>query len=156
MNACRWSAVVVTLLSFVALIPGPAVAQAEAPAKPAAEAKPLEPLAHLVGGQWRGELKLLVDPGVHRFLREAGVVHDGRPQRLARRVGDDLMRLPRACELHQPDDQEEQERNDQGELDQRLAGTVPGTPTGCETNAHGSASSRMPQATAAPIAIAGP
>jgi uncharacterized protein YndB with AHSA1/START domain len=40
----------------VGLVPPPAVAQSEPSAPPA---KPLEPLAHLVGGQWRGELKLV-------------------------------------------------------------------------------------------------
>jgi uncharacterized protein YndB with AHSA1/START domain len=39
---------------------GDAPTAAAAPAKPeAAPAQPLEPLAHLVGGQWRGELNLL-------------------------------------------------------------------------------------------------
>ncbi|MCI0403673.1 MAG: hypothetical protein L0212_09135, partial [Acidobacteria bacterium] len=60
MKTCTWSAVAVTLLALVALAPLPAVAQAGPPAKAAAEAeKPLEPLAHLVGGQWRGRLTML-------------------------------------------------------------------------------------------------
>ena len=53
MNTCTWGTVVVILLAAVALVPLPAAAQSDAPAKP------LEPLAHLVGGQWRGEIKLL-------------------------------------------------------------------------------------------------
>jgi len=60
MNTCTWGTVAIILLTVAALVPLPAAAQSEPPAKPAAEsAKPLEPLAHLVGGQWRGELKML-------------------------------------------------------------------------------------------------
>lgn len=60
MNTRVWSSGIVILLTVAALVPPLAVAQSDAPAKVAAEpAKPLEPLAHLVGGQWRGELKLL-------------------------------------------------------------------------------------------------
>ncbi|MGH9778617.1 MAG: SRPBCC family protein [Candidatus Acidiferrales bacterium] len=60
MNTCTWGTVVVILLALTSLVP-PAAAQSDAPAKPAPQsgAKPLEPLAHLVGGQWRGELKML-------------------------------------------------------------------------------------------------
>ncbi|MGH9789178.1 MAG: SRPBCC family protein [Candidatus Acidiferrales bacterium] len=70
MKTYTWS-VVVILLTLAALVPLPAAAQAAAPAKPAAEAEnPLAPLAHLVGGQWRGELTLrdgTVIRARHRF-----------------------------------------------------------------------------------------
>jgi uncharacterized protein YndB with AHSA1/START domain len=39
--------------------PTPGTTPVPAPAAGAAPAKPLEPLAHLVGGQWRGELRLV-------------------------------------------------------------------------------------------------
>jgi len=60
MNKYTWSTVAGILLAVAALVPLPAVAQSGPPATPAAEpANPLQPLAHLVGGQWRGEIKML-------------------------------------------------------------------------------------------------
>ncbi len=54
MRTC--SVVTITLfLLWMFFTAAPAVAQQSAPP----QAKPLEPLAHLVGGQWRGEIKML-------------------------------------------------------------------------------------------------
>lgn len=66
MNTCTWRTVVVILLAAVALPPLPAPAQSEPPAKAAAAPpNPLEPLGHLVGGEWHGKLEL-VDGAVIR------------------------------------------------------------------------------------------
>ncbi len=75
MNTCTWSTLSVILLALVALVPAPALAQSDAPAQPAAApAKPLEPLAHLVGGQWRGELKMLDGTVIRaRHIFESGL-----------------------------------------------------------------------------------